>query len=73
MYQRMVHELGKVDVDEEVVVDGTQVVDMSNINDFFACTDVLLFSSSSSDELTVTNPFVAFNVKKCHKIQTMTN
>ena len=44
-------ELGKVDVAEEVVV-GTKVVDESNNKDFLVCTDdVLLFSSSSSDEL----------------------
>lgn len=44
-------ELGKVDVAEEMVVGGRQVVAESNIKDFFVCTDVLLFSSSSSDEL----------------------
>ena len=44
-------ELGKVDVAEEVV-GGTKVVDESNNKDFLVCTDdVLLFSSSSSDEL----------------------
>ena len=44
-------ELGKVDVAEEVVV-GTKIGDESNNKDFLVCTDdVLLFSSSSSVEL----------------------
>ena len=44
-------ELGKVDAAEEVVV-GTKFVDESNNKDFLVCTDdALLFSSSSSDEL----------------------
>ena len=43
--------MGKVDVAEEVVVD-TKVADESNNKEFLVCTDdVLLFSSSSSDEL----------------------
>ena len=46
-------ELGKVDVSEEMVVGTTQVVGELNIKDFFVSTDVLLFSSSSSDELSV--------------------